>query len=765
MRGGAAAPPPLRSGTVMPVVPVLLMSLLVGDPPPAHVRATVWIRAGDRSVGTAWVIDAGRRWVVTARHVVGDRDAADVHFLDTVHYHALAERAHYVADRADLRKRGLIATGRVIARRDEADLALLVLDRMPAGVSALRLSKGGPVVGEECRAVGHRHDADRMWNQTTGYVRQVGRLPDGYFWAGRRIGAGVRLLLLQAPIEAGESGAAVVNDGGDVIGLVSAIVGQTPGLAVGIDVSEIRSLVGQIDKLPADPPRRANPTARAEALARATLWVRPRATDGRAAGVLIDGERKLVLSSATAVGGEAVVDVVSPLWDSGRVVAEADAYRDLLGLRLGGRCVSGMVLARDPARDLVLIELDAVPEGTAALGVADSDTRMGDRVAAMGHPTGVDLLWLFAAGTVRSVANVELGPDREAERPRVRTSLLQLPHQGSASGGPVVNEAGQLVGILAAREAARQDLAYAATPAEIQAFLRGARPLSEPRSAAEWGRRGSHALHLGRTAAALEAFQAGVRLDPADTRLQAQCASVLVRLGRRDEAARVAEAVAQKATDAATLAELAAVVADLGKVDRASDLAGRALKADPRCAAAYAARARQRAGKEAEADVAEALFLDPACVAAYRVRGRLRDRTTTAGRRDAVADWSRVLELAPTDTDALRERAKLYDGLRESKKAVADWTRLTELQPLVAGHWHGLARARFAAGDRTGAVDALAAAARMEPERAVAVFRIVRDLGRELEADDPADRSRVLEWYSRAMSRLAPWLPMGSDPE
>jgi tetratricopeptide (TPR) repeat protein len=381
----------------------------------------------------------------------------------------------------------------------------------------------------------------------------------------------------------------------------------------------------------------------------------------------------------------------------------------------------------------------------------------------MGHPTWIDLLWLFAAGTVRSVGNVDLAPNPGAERPKVRAVLLQLPHQGSASGGPVVNEAGELVGILAAREAARQDLAYAATPTEVKALLRGVRPLWEPKSAAEWDRRGLYAARLGRTGAALAAFETGARLAPDDARLQVHRASALFRLGRRDEAARVADLAASRAADANTLAELAAVFADLGVADRAADAVARALTAEPRCAAGHAVRARLRSGKEAEADVAEALFLDPGCIAAYRVRTGLRDRTSADGRREAVADWSRILELVPADTDALQERARLYDALREPKKAVADWTRLTELQPLVGGHWHILARSRFAAGDRTAAVDALVAAARVAPGRTAAVFRIVRDLGWELEANNPADRSRVLEWYSTAMIRLAPWLPMGND--
>jgi tetratricopeptide (TPR) repeat protein len=267
----------------------------------------------------------------------------------------------------------------------------------------------------------------------------------------------------------------------------------------------------------------------------------------------------------------------------------------------------------------------------------------------------------------------------------------------------------------------------------------------------------------GRAAAALEAFEAAARLAPDDHRIQVLRASALLRLNRRDEAARVADAVATKVADGDTLADLAAVFADLGQARRAAEVAGRALKADPRCAAAYAIRARLRSGREAEADVAEALFLDPACAPAYRLRAELRDRTCAAGRGEAIADWSRVLELTPTDTDALQERAKLYAAVREPKKAVADWARLTELDPLTASHRLGLARARFAAGDRNGAVDALESAARVERDRSVAVFRVVRDLGMELEADDPTNHHRVDEWYSLAMTRLAPWLPVNDE--
>ena len=442
-------------------------------------------------------------------------------------------------------------------------MVLLALDRLSPGVRRLPLAGDHcGRAGDACTSVGHRHDAELMWNLTAGRVRQLGRLPEGYFSAGRRIGAGVPVVFLQAPIEAGESGSAVVNDAGRVVGMVSAVVNQTPALAVAIDVAEIRTLLADARTEHGEPPRSAPPADRADvqAIARGTVWVRPQSTGGRAAGVLIDRDRGLVLASAAAVGAEPVVDVVAPRWELGRLVPEAAAYADRLGLRLSGHCVAGMVLARDVARDLALVELDAVPPDLMPVRLGRVESRMGDPVASMGHPTGIDLLWLYGAGTVRSVGPVELGRDAGEGPPRVRASLLQLPHQGSAPGGPVVNENGELVGILAAREAARQDLAYAAAPDEIRAFLDAAAPLWRPRTAADWVRRGRLALRLRRSATAREAFRTAAELSPDDSAVLAGYAMSLVVCGLATDARRVAASAAEKKCHAGTLAELADVL-------------------------------------------------------------------------------------------------------------------------------------------------------------------------------------------------------------
>ena len=201
-----------------------------------------------------------------------------------------------------------------------------------------------------------------LWTVTTGHVRQAGHLTEGYHWAGKQLGQGVGVLLVQSRIEAGESGAAIANRVGHVIGVVSAISGRTPGVAIAIDAAEIEALVADARGDKSTP----SSTAREQredvlALTRAAVWVRPQATDGQFAGVVIDRERRLVLTSAAAVGGEAVVSVVAPLWEKERLAAEADRYRDHLGLCLSGHSVRGTVLARDRARDLALIELDFLP--------------------------------------------------------------------------------------------------------------------------------------------------------------------------------------------------------------------------------------------------------------------------------------------------------------------------------------------------------------------------------------------------------------------
>lgn len=492
-------------------------------------RATVWIRAGDRAVGTGWVVDRERRWIVTARHVLADRESAEVFFQDRREGRAVADRDYYLSERADLANRKRLEVGKLVAKNDNADLAILAVERIPGDVPSLTLATDGAQPGTACFSIGHRHDSELLWCRTTGSVRQVGRLGEGYFSFGKKIGVDVPILFVQSPIEAGESGSALLNQAGRVIGVVSAVANRTPGLAFAIDVSSIRRLLGEARGEAPRATKDAKPEKRADVQAalHATVWVRPQATEGRAAGVLMNREHRLLLTTVSAVGKDDIVDIVAPKWDGERLVAESSEYRDLLGLRLSGHCVQGVVLARDLVRDIAVIELDQVPESLKAIPLA-AGLKVGETVLAISHPVGEELLWLHAAGSVRSIGKVTLQRDLGDKAAKVETSLLQLPRQGGSAGGPVVNERGELVGIVATRDGSRQDLAYAACGDEVRVVIKASRSLWKPESSAELQARtdflnrhgrGSR-VRSGHPPESLEELTRAIELAPYDAELR-----------------------------------------------------------------------------------------------------------------------------------------------------------------------------------------------------------------------------------------------------
>jgi len=743
-----------------------LLSILVqfaqGDPALAPaVRGTVWLRAGDRAVGTGWIVDVKNRWVITARHVVADREKIDAFFVDRDKGKSILNRDHYIQNHAELRKRGRFTNGTVIHKNDSADLALIRLDEMPADSVALPLSSIPAKPGDACSSIGHRHDSDLLWNRTEGHVRQSGQLSEGYFWAGRKIGTELPILFVQSPIESGESGAAILSTRGEVIGVVSAVSNRTPVLAFAIDVSEVHKILAEVrmDQKIGQMTSRVDRRLDVSALTHGTVWVRPQATDGRFAGAVIDRKRGLVLTTATAVGTEDVIDVVAPRWDRDRLVAETSAYSDLLGLRLSGHCVRGAVLSRDPVRDLALIELDGMPEGLEAIPLAVT-TQMGERVAGMSHPTAEELLWLYAAGTVRNVGRVSLRRDGGDETNKSLASLLQLPHQGSASGGPIVNERGELLGVLATREGSRQELAYSATPDEIRVFLKDAEALWKPGTAATWVGRGQFLGRLGLSRRGIEAFAMAARLAPENADILAQLAKALAEANQSEAAAtQIKRVVAMAGRSPECDALLSSTYLKLGRLREAAEAATAALTADPKSSLALLTLAEISSGQDAMKDVETVLSLDPTCAEAYRIRAALHDAKDPERRTKALGDLTRAIELNPYDPKARVLRAKEFAAGKDYKKCAADWLRLTELEAMNAEYRHGLADAQFQAGDRLAAAKSFASITRLNEKQLSRVSTRIREYGKLLTEDNRADIQRVGDWYELAINQILSWSP------
>jgi S1-C subfamily serine protease len=206
----------------------------------------------------------------------------------------------------------------------------------------------------------------------------------------------------------------------------------------------------------------------------ATGWVAT--PDGRASGWVLDRRRRLFLTNAHVVLDPSgrmrdVVGVIFPLYaPDGRLVTERHVYQQ----RSRELAIEGAVLCADLGRDLALVLLQRVPEHVGELKLAPAGAGPGDQVHLIGNRGRSPLLWEYVHGTVRQVGQHYCTYDSGQEVAAVCLET-QLPSNPGDSGGPVVNDRGQLVGVNAASLRGDAGVNLAIDLSEVRAFLDRAR--------------------------------------------------------------------------------------------------------------------------------------------------------------------------------------------------------------------------------------------------------------------------------------------------
>jgi S1-C subfamily serine protease len=182
---------------------------------------------------------------------------------------------------------------------------------------------------------------------------------------------------------------------------------------------------------------------------KSVVWIYSPRGKGKAAtgtGSLVDRKLKLVLTNYHVVDDGNSAVVMFPAHKGNRVVAEREYYYE--HLKTDG--IRGKVVARDKKADLALIQLESIPENAVAIPLAKEGAVPGQSVHSIGNPGGSGALWVYTPGKVRQVYlkkwKAQLSEDRTVtfEANVVETDSATNPGD---SGGPLLNDKGQLVGV------------------------------------------------------------------------------------------------------------------------------------------------------------------------------------------------------------------------------------------------------------------------------------------------------------------------------
>ncbi len=132
------------------------------------------------------------------------------------------------------------------------------------------------------------------------------------------------------------------------------------------------------------------------------------------------------------------------LTNEGHVITNAHVDRDCSEIRVGvgqGTFESGRLIAKDTTNDLALLKVNAKP---ARVGALRFGVRLGENVEAFGYPLSQVLATSgnFTTGNVTALAG--LGDDS-------RFFQISAPVQPGNSGGPLLDENGNLIGIVSSK--------------------------------------------------------------------------------------------------------------------------------------------------------------------------------------------------------------------------------------------------------------------------------------------------------------------------
>ena len=195
------------------------------------IRVVLWIVNPGMGEGSGVLIDKKFRLAVTNSHVIETQNRIDVHFpAPDENGELIKDRNFYLTNSSVLKRLGYYTKGRVIAKNEETDLAIIKLDGLPETASEIdwNFTTSATKADDLVYILGNPSGQD-LWRWTLGeFLKDHGDF-----------------LHIQSDVFGGNSGGPVLNKQGILVGIVARSDRHMNALAIPVrDLNELLSESG-----------------------------------------------------------------------------------------------------------------------------------------------------------------------------------------------------------------------------------------------------------------------------------------------------------------------------------------------------------------------------------------------------------------------------------------------------------------------------------------------------------------------------------------
>lgn len=423
-------------------------------------------------------------------------------------------------------------------------------------------------------------------------------------------------------------------------------------------------------------------------------------------GWITNAESGLLITNHHVIAGASRIDIYFPEFKDGELLTDLSDYRFVTPQE-------ATVVDSDMTFDLAMLKVDQVSEESHELELAARSARPGSTVHSIGgKPVGSTGLFSYATGSVRQIQNSGLNTYGN----QIRTIETNLSSNPGNSGGPMVNDQGQVVGVVS--NGSTDDEVINAVVAGVDVvmlrdYIEKVTDLLKMDTGAKCNELGRRHTMEGRYRVAIDCFSKAISLEPENsTHLEDQAMAFFM----------------------------------LNDLETALVNATEAIQLNSRSATGFAMRAMiygvQNKHADALADWTRSISIEPN---GFRYGERARALVALKQDSRAVSDLDRAIALEPTETSHRIQRTIANVKLNQVDKARQDLKAVIEMDTLNHHRFNELGITLFNEKKFELAFEAFAAASRINKQQAqypVNAGIALRNFG---------NNKLAIEWYDWAL--------------